>query len=251
MSQTPTPLVKICGITDLRDAELAVELGAWAIGMVFHEGSPRRCSTEQALGIAGALRRRVELCGVFVDAPLQELARLTEDLGLSIVQLHGDEGPAFCAEARRRTGAKVIKAIQVAGPGDVRELERYHVDFHLADARASAPERQNLRGGTGETFDWSLLAGRRSSATPLILSGGLNPGNVAEAIERVHPYAVDTASGTERAPGHKDEAKLRAFFAAVAATGATAARSDPPSPAIPPADPATGAPEVPSEGAPA
>lgn len=219
MAQTP-PRVKICGITDLRDAELAVELGAWAIGMVFYDGSPRRCSTEQALRITAALRRRVELCGVFVDAPLDELARLTEELGLTILQLHGDEGPSFCAEARRRTGARVIKAVQVAGAGDVRELERYHVDFHLADARASAPARQSLRGGTGETFDWSLLAQRRSSATPLILSGGLHQGNVAEAAERVRPYAVDTASATERAPGHKDEAKLRAFFAAAHAASA-------------------------------
>ncbi len=214
------PHVKICGITDLHDAELAVELGAWAIGMVFYDGSPRRCSTEQALRITTALRRRVELCGVFVDAPLELLARLTEELGLTMLQLHGEEGPAFCAEVRRRTGARVIKAIQVAGPGDVRELERYHVDFHLADARARSPAKQDLRGGTGETFDWSLLAERRSSSTPLILSGGLHPGNVAQAIEQVRPYAVDTASGTERAPGHKDEAKLRAFFAAVHATSA-------------------------------
>jgi phosphoribosylanthranilate isomerase len=213
MTQTP-PQVKICGITDLRDAELAVELGAWAIGMVFYDSSPRQCSIEQALRITATLHRRTELCGVFVDASLDELARLTEELGLSMLQLHGDEGPAFCAEVRRRTGARVIKAIQIAGAGDVRELERYHVDFHLADARASAPERQDLRGGTGETFDWSLLAGRRS-ATPLILSGGLHPGNVAEAAELVRPYAVDTASGTERAPGHKDETKLREFFAAV------------------------------------
>lgn len=213
------PHVKICGITDLHDAELAVELGAWAIGMVFYDGSPRRCSTEEALRITTALRRRVELCGVFVDAPLDELARLTEEFGLSMLQLHGEEGPAFCAEVRRRTGARVIKAIQVAGPGDVRELERYHVDFHLADARARSPAKQDLRGGTGETFDWSLLA-ERSSDTPLILSGGLHPGNVAQAVAQVSPYALDTASGTERAPGHKDEAKLRAFFAAVHATSA-------------------------------
>jgi phosphoribosylanthranilate isomerase len=218
MAQTP-PKVKICGITDLHDAELAVELGAWAIGMVFYDGSPRRCSTEQALRITTALRRRVELCGVFVDASLDELARLTEELGLSMLQLHGDEGPSFCAEARRRTGARVIKAIQVAGAGDVRDLERYHVAFHLADARACAPDRQDLRGGTGETFDWSLLAGRHSG-TPLILSGGLRPDNVAEAAQLVHPYAVDTASGTECAPGHKDETKLREFFAAVRPTSA-------------------------------
>lgn len=218
MTQTP-PNVKICGITDLHDAELAVELGAWAIGMVFYDGSPRRCSIERALGITTVLRRRVELCGVFVDASLDELARLTEELGLTMLQLHGDAGPAFCAEVRRRTGARVIKAVQVAGAGDVRDLERYHVDFHLADARARALAKQHLRGGTGETFDWSLLAGRRS-ATPLILSGGLHRGNVAAAIECVRPYAVDTASGTERAPGHKDEAKLRAFFAAVHASTA-------------------------------
>ncbi len=218
MAQTP-PRVKICGITDLHDAELAVELGAWAIGMVFYEGSPRRCSTAQALEITTSLRRRVELCGVFVGASLDELAQLTEELGLSILQLHGDEGPAFCAEARRRTGARVIKAIQVAGAGDVRELERYHVDYHLADTRASTADRRDLRGGTGETFDWSLLAARHS-ATPLILSGGLHPGNVAAAAELVRPYAVDTASGTERAPGHKDERKLREFFVAVRASTA-------------------------------
>jgi phosphoribosylanthranilate isomerase len=164
----------------------------------------------------------VELCGVFVDAPLEELTQRTEELGLSILQLHGEEGPAFCAEARRRTGARVIKAIQVAGAGDVRELERYHVDFHLADAHARTPAKQSMRGGTGETFDWSLLAGRHS-ATPLILSGGLHPGNVAQAVEQVRPYAVDSASGTERAPGRKDEAKLRAFFAAVQATSAAVA----------------------------
>jgi phosphoribosylanthranilate isomerase len=228
MSQAPPraigspPHVKICGITDLHDAELAVELGAWAIGMVFYDGSPRRCSTEQALRITTVLRRRVELCGVFVDAPLELLTQLTEELGLTMLQLHGEEGPAFCAEVRRRTGARVIKAIQVAGAGDVRELERYHVDFHLADARARSPAKQDLRGGTGETFDWSLLAERRSSNTPLILSGGLHAGNVAQAAELVRPYAVDTASGTERAPGHKDEAKLRAFFAAVHSTSAVA-----------------------------
>jgi phosphoribosylanthranilate isomerase len=217
MPDAPT-YVKICGITDPRDAELAAGLGAWAIGMVFYEGSPRRCSIEQALRITAALRRKVELCGVFVDATLDELAQRTDELGLTMLQLQGDEGPSFCAEASRRTGAKVIKAVQVSGAGDVRDLERFHVDFHLLDARATTPDSQDLRGGTGETFDWSLLAERRSRI-PLILSGGLCPENVAEAVERVHPYAVDTASGTESAPGHKDEAKLRAFFDAVAATG--------------------------------
>jgi len=198
----------------LADAELAVDLGAWAIGMIFFQGSPRRCSVEEAQRITAALQRKVELCGVFVNDPLELVVKTSENLGLTMVQLHGDEGPAFCGEVPRRTGARVIKAAQVAGPGDVRDLERFHVDFHLLDARAQAPQKQALRGGTGETFDWSLLAERRSKV-PLILSGGLSADNVAEAIAQARPFAVDSASGTERAPGRKDEEKLKAFFDAV------------------------------------
>ncbi|MGA9876606.1 MAG: phosphoribosylanthranilate isomerase [Solirubrobacteraceae bacterium] len=206
--------VKICGITRLGDAELAVELGAWAVGMVFFEPSPRRCSLEEAQRITSALRRRVELCGVFVNAHMEEIVSVSERLGLTLLQLHGDEGPSFCGEAARRTGARIVKALQVSGPGDIRDAARFHTDFHLLDARSTTPGREGLRGGTGETFDWELLAGRRSK-TPLILSGGLGPGNVAEAIRRVRPFAVDTASGTESAPGLKDPVKLRDFFAAV------------------------------------
>jgi phosphoribosylanthranilate isomerase len=208
------PRIKICGITNLNDAEMAVELGAWALGMIFFAPSPRSCSLAEAQRIVARLRRDVELCGVFVNAPSEQVVRTSEDLGLSMLQLHGDEGPSFCAEARRRNGARVIKAAQVAGPGDVRDLERFHVDFHLLDARARTPERVGLRGGTGETFDWTLLAERRSKV-PLILSGGLNAENVAEAIAVTRPYAVDTASGTEAAPGRKDPSRLRAFFEAV------------------------------------
>jgi phosphoribosylanthranilate isomerase len=215
--------VKVCGITNLDDAELAVALGAWAVGMIFYEGSPRRASVEQAQRIGAALRRKVELCGVFVNAPLEQVVETSQEVGLSMLQLHGEEGPSFCAEAARRTGTRVIKAAQVSGPGDVRDLGRFHVDFHLLDARASAPERSGLRGGTGETFDWGLLASRRSSV-PLILSGGLNPQNVAEAVALVRPYGVDTASGTEAAPGHKDPQKLRAFFEAVEGAAAGAAK---------------------------
>jgi phosphoribosylanthranilate isomerase len=209
------PRVKICGITNLADAELALELGAWTLGMIFYAGSPRSCSPAEAQVIAASLRRRVELCGVFVNASLQEIVRAGDELGLSMIQLHGDEGPAFCAEVRRRTGIPVIKAAQVSGSGDVRDLERFHVDFHLLDARSKATERQGMRGGTGETFDWGLLAARRSKV-PLILSGGLTAENVGEAVRVARPYAVDSASGTEASPGHKDPDKLRDFFEAVA-----------------------------------
>jgi phosphoribosylanthranilate isomerase len=246
MSETP-PRVKVCGITNLADAEMAVELGAWTLGMIFFEGSPRSCSLAEAQRIVAALRRKVELCGVFVNAPLEQVVTTSEDLGLSMLQFHGDEGPSFCAEATRRNGARVIKAAQVSGPGDVRDLERFHVDFHLLDARAArspigTPDRRALRGGTGETFDWTLLE-RRRSKVPLILSGGLNPDNVAQAIAVTHPYAVDTASGTEAAPGRKDPKKLRAFFDAVeqapadrSKIGGTAA--DPAVPAVSPGGPA-------------
>jgi phosphoribosylanthranilate isomerase len=213
VSQAP-PRVKICGLTNLHDAELAVELGAWALGMIFYDGSPRRCAPEEAERIAAVLRRKAELCGVFVNAPLEHVVTRSESVGLSMLQFSGDEGPAFCAEAARRTGTRVIKAVQVAGPGDVRDVERFHVDFHLLDARAKARERQGLRGGTGETFDWALVAARRSKV-PLILSGGLTADNVVEASSLTGPYAVDTASGTEAAPGRKDPDKLSAFFAAL------------------------------------
>jgi len=208
------PRVKICGLTRLEDAELAVELGAWALGMVFYKPSPRNCSLDEARRITGAMRRRVELCGVFVNPTLDEVGETADALGLTLLQLHGDEGPSFCGEAARRTGARIVKAAQVSGPGDVRDIARFHVDFHLLDARPATPGREGLRGGTGETFDWTLLAGRRSNV-PLILSGGLKPDNVADAIDATRPFAVDTASGTEAAPGRKDPERLRAFFAAV------------------------------------
>lgn len=213
----PATRLKICGLTNLADAELAASLGAWALGMIFYDGSPRRCSREDAIEIAAALRRRVELCGVFVNEPLDDIVTVVQELELDLVQLHGDEGPAFCAEVARRTGAKIIRAVQVAGPGDVRDVERYHVDYHLLDARARAKARRRLRGGTGDTFDWTLVSSRRSKV-PLILSGGIDAGNAAEAVAAVHPFALDSASGTERAPGHKDPDKLRALFAAVAPT---------------------------------
>lgn len=213
MAQGSPPKVKICGITRVQDAELAVCLGAWAIGMIFYQPSPRRCSLEQAQAISQALRRKVQLVGVFVNESLPRIASIAEQLQLSIVQLHGDEGPSFCAEVARRTGAKVCKAAQVSGLGDLKDLERFHIDYHLLDAKGDG----SLRGGTGSTFDWALL-GHRHSHVPLILSGGLAPENVANAIATVHPFAVDVASGVEQAPGLKDEAKMRAFFDAVRLT---------------------------------
>jgi len=203
--------VKICGITSLDDAERAAELGAWAVGLIFHQPSPRRCSPDEAAVIAAALRRRTEVVGVFVNRPLAEVVSRADEVGLSAVQLHGDEGPVYCGEVARRTGCRVIKARQVRSGADLLALEAFHVDFHLLDAHAPG-----LRGGTGETFDWRLAASRRSRV-PLVLSGGLTPDNVSAAIAQTSPWAVDVATGVEARPGRKDPARLEAFFAAVGA----------------------------------
>jgi phosphoribosylanthranilate isomerase len=202
--------VKVCGITRPEDAELAVELGAWALGFILWRRSPRAADPAVAAGIARSLRRRIELVGVFVNASLDEIAQAAEALHLSHVQLHGDEGPAFCAEVGRRTGAKVIKAVRVASASDFQDVERFHTDFHLLDTA-----RRGSYGGTGETWDWALAA-RRRRTVPVILSGGLDAGNVAAGIAAVDPYAVDVASGVENAPGVKDPGKLAAFIAAAA-----------------------------------
>jgi phosphoribosylanthranilate isomerase len=213
------PRIKLCGITSLDDAHLAVEAGAWAIGCNLWAGSPRACDPADAARIVSAVRRRVHVCGVFVNAHLDEVSELVDALGLTMVQLHGDEGPAFCAEVARRTGAKVIKAAAVSTQADVQALEAFHTDFHLLDAY-----RPGMRGGTGETFDWELVRARRSSI-PLVLSGGLCAENVAEAIAATRPFAVDTASGTEASPGVKDPAKVAAFVEAVNATAVAEALS--------------------------
>ncbi len=203
------PRFKICGLTRLDDAQLAVEAGAWALGLILWEGSERRCPLPEAERIGRALRRRAEACGVFVNAPLDEVAAVADAVGLTMVQLHGAEGPAYCAEVARRTGAKVVKAVRVRTQADVRGLSRFHTDFHLLDGF-----RADRRGGTGEAFDWELAA-RHRSPVPLILSGGLTPENVGAAIAAARPFAVDVASGTESSPGRKDPAKLLAFAAAV------------------------------------
>ncbi len=200
--------VKICGVTNLDDAAEAVRLGAWAVGLVHYAGSPRRCEPARAAEIGAAFRRKCEVVGVFVNPELEEVGRAVENAGLTMVQLNGEEGPSFCAEVARRTGARVVKAVHVASAADVHAAEAYRTDFHLFDRRS-----RGLWGGTGESFDWGLLA-ERHSEVPAILAGGLRPENVGEAIAIAHPYAVDVASGVEAEPGRKDHAALAAFFEA-------------------------------------
>ena len=204
MAMTP-PKIKFCGITTLGDAERAVAAGAWAVGLVLWPPSPRACDTDTAAEIAAALKRRAEIVGVFVNPTLEEVTQAADAIGLTMLQLHGDEGPSFCAESARRTGCKVIKAARIRGRADLQALASFHTDYHLLDGRVP---------GSGLTFDWDLARSHRGP-TPVILSGGLNPENVGEAIAAVRPFAVDVASGVERSPGRKDPRKLEAFAAAV------------------------------------
>jgi phosphoribosylanthranilate isomerase len=201
--------VKICGVCDPADARRVADLGAWALGMIFWPQSPRACSLANAEAIGGELQRRLELVGVFVNASLDDVAATADRCNLTVVQLHGDEGPAYCREVARRTGTKVMKAVRVRDAAQLHDLQRFHTDFHLLDAYSP-----RTPGGTGETFDWEL-ARRHSRTPPVVLSGGLDPDNVGAAIEMARPFAVDVASGTEAAPGRKDPAKLTAFVRAV------------------------------------
>jgi phosphoribosylanthranilate isomerase len=200
--------VKLCGMTRLEDAELAAELGAWAIGFILWPHSKRHVDPGVAAGIARAVRRRVETVGVFVNQPLDDVEAAADAIGVTHVQLHGDEGPAFCAAVRERTGCRVIKALRIGSAADLRDAARYHTDLHLLDSSV-----RGLRGGSGEAWDWELAAQRRSDV-PVLLSGGLTPENVAAGIAAVRPFGVDVASGVEASPGIKDPAKMEAFVRA-------------------------------------
>jgi phosphoribosylanthranilate isomerase len=209
--------VKICGVTSLADATASAGLGAWAIGLIFWPGSARVCALADAELIGAELHRRVEIAGVFVNATLDEVAATADRCRLTLLQLHGDEGPSYCREAARRTGCRVIKAARVRDAAQVQALRAYRTDFHMLDAHS-----ERAPGGTGESFDWELTR-LHPGNPPLFLSGGLTPDNVGEAIAAVNPFAVDTASGTEAAPGRKDQEKLTAFFRAVEAADHVAA----------------------------
>lgn len=199
--------VKVCGITRREDALLAADLGASAVGFVFWPHSPRYVEPEAAAEIARALPADVAPVGVFVDAPLDDVRRIAARVGLAAVQLHGDEPATLCDGLPYR----VLKAVPVAGAATCAAAERVPRRITvLLDARD--PVR---RGGTGRTVDWGVAAevaaGRR-----IFLAGGLDPGNVGEALRTVRPYGVDVSSGVETRPGRKDAGRLRVFFEEVA-----------------------------------
>jgi phosphoribosylanthranilate isomerase len=204
--------IKICGVTTPEDAVAAAGLGADAVGLNFHPGSPRCIDAATARAILDVLPPLVQAVGVFVDRPLAEVAEFLAGLpGIDIIQMHGTRREVPAPAVARR----LIPAFQVRDEGDLAALDR-----HLDTCRASGAALRavlidghapGLAGGTGRTAPWRLLAVRRP-ALPFLLAGGLTPDNVAEAVRMVRPFAVDVASGIESAPGRKDDASMRRFI---------------------------------------
>lgn len=197
---------KICGITRIEDALAVVEAGADAIGLVFYGKSPRAVSVEQAAAILHALPPFVTTVGLFVDMPRDELQQLLQRLPLDLLQFHGDESPADC----EGFGRPYIKALRVRpGEGVAAAMAPY------TGARGILLDTfvEGVPGGTGASFDWSLVP--EDAAKPIILAGGLDSDNVARAIRQVRPYAVDVSGGVEASKGIKDADKIRAFVRAV------------------------------------
>jgi phosphoribosylanthranilate isomerase len=202
--------VKICGITNVTDAQAAIEAGADLLGFVFFEKSPRHISVKAASEIARQLPPSVARVGVFVNAREELISEALGKCGLNVLQFHGEETPEDCV----KFGVMSMKAFRVRDAESLRELPAYQTDAWLLDAYASGQ-----RGGTGVTFNWDLAAEAQKFGRPIFLAGGLTPENVAEAVRRVRPFAVDVSSGVEAAPGQKDVAKVRAFIKAARQAG--------------------------------
>jgi phosphoribosylanthranilate isomerase len=202
--------VKVCGITRPEDGLLAAQAGADAVGFVFYPMSPRRIEPERAAAIARELPPLVARVGVFVNASRDEMARVADEVGLDVLQLHGDESPAALDGLPRRA----LKAVRVGKGFTAEDALRYPgaagvvVDTRLIGETV-------MPGGTGTPFDWTLVRGLRDQVGFLMLAGGLTPDNVAGAISEVHPHAVDVSSGVERLPGRKEPERVKAFVEAV------------------------------------
>ena len=197
--------VKICGITNLADAQAAVEAGADALGFNFYEKSPRHISLATAAEITKKLPPFVMRVGVFVNAPEEFVLRAIAEAGLTMLQFHGDESPEFCTQF----GLMSMKAFRIRDEKSLQELANYQTGAFLLDAYSA-----DARGGTGEKFNWDLAVEAQKFGKPIFLAGGLTPENVAEAVKKVNPFAVDVSSGVESAPGKKDHAKVKAFIEA-------------------------------------
>lgn len=197
--------VKICGITSVADGLAAAEAGADMIGLMFYEKSPRAISLETAAEISRALPPFVLRVGVFVNPAPDLVMQAITTCGLNLLQFHGDEDTDFCTQF----GMMSVKALRVQNAESIAALENFATDAFLLDAYSKSG-----LGGTGEKFNWDLAIEAQKFGRPIFLAGGLTPENVADAVKKVQPFAVDVSSGVESAPGKKDAAKVQAFIRA-------------------------------------
>lgn len=200
--------IKICGITNLDDARVAVEAGADALGFMFFEQSPRNIALETAAHISQSISPFILKVGVFVNPTPDLVMAAISQCGLNVLQFHGDETPEFCMQF----GAMTMKAFRVKDAESLHVLPSYHTDAFLLDSYVAGKQ-----GGTGERFNWDLAVQAKQLGRPVFLAGGLNAGNVREAIEQVRPFGIDVSSGVEASPGKKDHQKIRDFIAAARA----------------------------------
>jgi phosphoribosylanthranilate isomerase len=198
--------VKICGITNPADAQVAIAAGADLLGFIFSETSPRHVTVETAAGIGRNLPPHTVRTGVFVNASEALVTRAIAECGLNLLQFHGDEPPEFCM----RFGVMSMKAFRVHDAESLKALPNYQTDAWLLDAFLP-----NAHGGTGERFNWNLAIEAQKFGKPIFLAGGLTPENVAEAVRTVQPFGVDVSSGVEYSPGKKNHEKIRDFIANV------------------------------------
>lgn len=211
-----TVAVKICGVNSREALDAAVTGGAAFVGFVFYARSPRYLTVPQATALAAATPKTVQRVGLFVDADDATIEAVLKEAPLELLQFHGAETPARCRGAKARFGVPVMKAIKIGGPDDLDQAAPFFgaADRLLFDAKTPPSMTNALPGGNAVSFDWTLLAGAKLPL-PWMLSGGLTPDNVAEAVRVSGARAVDVSSGVESAPGHKDPARIAAFLAAV------------------------------------
>lgn len=202
--------IKICGITNVADAVWAANLGVDYIGLVFAKESPRKVSLKMAREIAATLPPYIRKAGVFVNEDAAVVEKALKACGLSLLQFHGDESAEYCRRFKGR--AQVIKAFRISGAESLQNIPPYDVDFYLLDTFV-----EGVPGGSGQSFNWDLAVQAKEFGRPLFLSGGLNAENVAQAIKKVEPYAVDVSSGVESSPRRKDVALMGKFVARVRA----------------------------------
>ena len=199
--------VKICGITNSQDADTAVKAGADALGFVFWRMSPRAIDPATAQGIIRDLPPSIWKVALFVDEDKKRAQEIVSLTGVDTIQLHGNESPEYCDGFK---GLRIIKAFRMKDEGVLDSIKKYKTDHLLLDAYV-----EGVPGGSGERFNWDLAVRAKGRGKPIILAGGLNPGNVKEAIKRVDPFMVDVSSGVETAPGKKDPKLIKQFIKTV------------------------------------